>query len=47
MKTYYVVQDYEGFWITETPDSTDIISHTTTNHSEAEQALYLCLSRSD
>lgn len=46
MNTYYIVEDDEGFWLTETPDPTDTIIHQTTDHSEAERALCLAIQRS-
>lgn len=39
MNTYYIVEDDEGFWMTETPSPTDQVIHLCSNLSEAEHVL--------
>lgn len=38
-KTYYIIQDHDGFWMTETADPSDTIIYSTTDLFTAESVL--------
>ena len=47
LNTYHVIQDDEGFWITETPNTKDTIIYSTTELFTAERVLCRYVSASD
>lgn len=44
---YFIIEDIDGFFITETPDSTDIIHHECDDLFEAECLLLREINRSE